>query len=57
MDVGDANVQEAGGRVGIGRSERYRRLVLGWGTALVDDDPAIGKGDDGRLSVEDDFAT
>src|SRR5690242_20529301 len=57
MDAGDANVPEAGGRVGVGRREGYRRLVFGWGAAPGDDDPAIGEGDDGRLSVEDDFAT
>jgi hypothetical protein len=32
------------------------RLVFGWGTTHVDDDPAVREGDDRGISVEDDFA-
>src|ERR1035438_2363349 len=56
LDVGDAHIQEAAGRVGVGSSERYRRLVFGGGTAHVDDDPGVRQSDNCGFFVEDDFA-
>jgi hypothetical protein len=52
VDVGDADVEEAADPVGVaGRLERHRRLVVGWPSAGVDDDPAVGERDDRRLAV------
>jgi len=56
LDVGDAHIQEAAGRIGVGSSERYRRLVFGGGTAHVDDDPGVRQSDNRGFFVEDDFA-
>src|SRR5919198_5585670 len=57
LDIGNPNVEKAANAVGISRGfERHRRLVVGWSTTHVDDDPAVGKRDERRLAGADSLA-
>ena len=45
-DVSDPDIEEAADPVGIAwRLQGDRRLVVGWASANIDDDPAIGQPD------------
>src|SRR5690348_3145070 len=58
VDVGDANVEEAGDAVGVlWRLECDGRLVVCRAAANVDDDPAVGERDDRRLPLEQNLSS
>src|SRR5262245_13685896 len=55
--ISDANIHKAAGRVEIfGRSKRDGRLIVGRATADVNDNPAIGKANDGWFATPHNLA-
>src|SRR5271169_7064603 len=58
LDVFDPDIEEAADPVGIAwRLQRDRGLVVGGASAYIDDDPAVGQCDIGRLPGEGHLAT
>jgi len=56
VNIGDPDIHEARDYVARGHLEGHGGLVLGRPAAAVDDDPAIGERDHGRLALAYDFA-
>jgi hypothetical protein len=57
VDVGDPDVEEGGDAVGVGRGfQDDGGFVVGGAAADVDDDPAVGEGDDAGFAGHDQLA-